>query len=230
MTQDHDLTHRANLPANLDLELHHEEERITSCNVLLPAFSSTSMAVSFAPAPTAVSPTLPAPIPLPWPKTLTMAEDMWGAKLPVLLHICHTFYPADFPKLWWDLAAASTKHQCKILESTFYAVAWALKVDPPHVSYALLNIVMSLQFYSRNMDSMSSSFSLWHMPHMPPSEMDMATTLTKMWDAVLGQHAAVTFSDMTQGMKYFKFMPPTSWADTEIYLNHWLVTICSIIS
>eukprot|EP00957_Ditylum_brightwellii_P074827 5686783-Ditylum_brightwellii.AAC.1 len=144
-----------------------------------------------------------------------MPEDMWGAKLPMLLHMCHISPRDDLPKLWWDLAAVSTKQQHKILESAFYAEVWALKVDPLHVSHALLTILVSLQFYSRNMDSMPSSFSLWHMPHMPLSEMDMATMLAETWDAVLGQHAAVAFLDMTLVMRSFKFMLPTSWAGTE---------------
>eukprot|EP00957_Ditylum_brightwellii_P207192 15351922-Ditylum_brightwellii.AAC.1 len=183
MAQTGDVSQHIAPPMLLDLEGHCMDKCKETCDIILPALKS-SLNVSFThPAHTStMTPAPPQPLTPTW--TPMSPADFWDAKIPVLLHICHTKSKIELPKLWWDLAALSTKRQQKILESTFYAEARALKVDPPHVSHAMLTAIMNLTFHSHNIDSLSSGFSMWHKLHMPSSKMDTTSTLADTWDAV----------------------------------------------
>ena len=65
----------------------------------------------------------------------------------------------------------------------------------PHISHAVAVLILGLELYSEEPDSVVDAINVFLFPDLSPSASSEAALLTRMWYAILGGGALTSFVD-----------------------------------
>ena len=96
-----------------------------------------------------------------------------------------------------------------------------LRLRSPHISHAIVVLVLGLAFYSEDPNGVGESINVFLFPYMSPLAGSEAALLVLSFDAILGGGALISFSESILLMVKNQFDPVKNWKAAEKQLEAW---------